>query len=74
MDNIVIKHDSQAIRKAISYYGSIPKLAKEIGVHKSAIDKWLAGINSPSAQSCIKIEKATKKNVKRNEIRKDIDW
>lgn len=68
------RHDPEAIKKAVEVCGSISGLARALGSSPVSVHEWLRGSHVPSPLSCIKIEKATKKVVTKEEIRPDFDW
>ena len=74
MKQLPLKHNPDMIKKAAQYCGSIHKLALAINVNRVTVSKWIAGDNPPSAESCMKIERATNGHVRRWHIREDIMW
>jgi len=67
-------HNVEAIKKAAEIFGSIQKLAMSINTTYGSALKWYHGTATPSPLSCMKIEKATKGQVTKEEIRPDFDW
>ncbi len=63
-----------AIDKAIAHFGSKSALAKAIGVSDQAVAFWEKGARRPDVDSCIKIDKATARAVRCEDLRADIDW
>lgn len=67
-------YNVEAIKKAAEVCGSLSKLAISIGVNYTSAFNWAHGKTVPSPLSCMKIEKATRGQVKKEEIRPDFDW
>lgn len=67
-------YNVEAIKKAAAICGSLSKLAISIGVNYTSAFNWAHGKTVPSPLSCMKIEKATRGQVKKEEIRPDFDW
>jgi DNA-binding transcriptional regulator YdaS (Cro superfamily) len=67
-------HSIEAIKKAADICGSLSKLAIDVGANYTSAFKWAHGKAVPSPLSCMKIEKATRGQVTKEEIRPDFDW
>ena len=67
-------HNIEAIKKAADLCGSLSKLAIAIGANYTSAFKWAHGKAVPSPLSCMKIEKATRGQVTKEEIRPNFDW
>ncbi len=67
-------HDVQAIKKAADICGSLSKLAIAIGANYTSVFKWAHGKTVPTPLNCMRIEKATRGKVKKEEIRPNFDW
>jgi DNA-binding transcriptional regulator YdaS (Cro superfamily) len=67
-------YNIEAVRRAIEYCGDSKRMSELLGMHKVTINKWACGMEVPSMQSCVKIERVTNKEVMRWEIRQDIEW
>lgn len=67
-------HNIEAIKKAADICGSLSKLAIAIGANYTSAFKWVHGKAVPSPLNCMRIEKATRGQVKKEEIRPDFDW
>jgi DNA-binding transcriptional regulator YdaS (Cro superfamily) len=63
-----------AIQKAIMIFGSMEALAREINSTLGSVSNWKHGKVVPKEEFCAAIEKATKGQVKREEIRPNFDW
>ncbi len=64
----------EAIKKAADICGSLSKLAIAIGANYTSAFKWVHGKAVPSPLNCMRIEKATRGQVTKEEIRPDFDW
>ena len=60
------------IEKAILIIGTQKKMGEAIGVSQAAVQKWLHGLNPVSPKFVLPIEKATKGQITRHELRPDI--
>lgn len=67
-------HNIEAIKKAAEICGSLSKLAIAIEANYSSAFKWAHGKAVPSPLNCMKIEKATRGQVKKEDIRPNFDW
>ncbi|MBA3814262.1 MAG: helix-turn-helix domain-containing protein [Alphaproteobacteria bacterium] len=67
-------HDVEAIKKAADICGSLSKLAIAIGANYTSVFKWAHGKTVPTPLNCMRIEKATRGKVKKEEIRPNFDW
>lgn len=67
-------YNIEAIKKAAEICGSLSKLALDVGANYGSAFKWMHGKAVPSPLYCMKIEKATKGQVKKEDIRPDFDW
>ncbi|EKD85867.1 MAG: hypothetical protein ACD_37C00591G0002 [uncultured bacterium] len=67
-------YNIEAIKKAANVCGSLSKLAIAIGATYTSAFKWAHGKAVPSPLNCMKIEKATRGQVTKEEIRPDFDW
>lgn len=67
-------YNMEAIKKASEICGSMSKLALSIGANYGSVFKWMHGKATPSPLYCMKIEKITDGQVKKEEIRPDFDW
>ncbi len=67
-------YNIEEIKKAISLFGSMNKLAIAINANNMSVFNWTHGKAVPSPLSCMKIEKATKGKIKKEDIRPDFDW
>lgn len=65
---------NKSIEKAVELCGSQKKLAQKLGVTQQLISYAIQGKRRLSVINAIKIEKVTNGEVKRKEIRPDIDW
>lgn len=63
-----------AISKAINCLGSQDQLAKACDLTQAAISQYRTGAKRPSAETAIRIELATKGEVKADDLRPDIPW
>lgn len=63
-----------AINKAIAIVGSQAGLASHLDVTKSAVNQCANGVRPIPAEWCPKIERATKGEVRCEELRPDVDW
>jgi DNA-binding transcriptional regulator YdaS (Cro superfamily) len=63
----------EALRKAIDIVGGQSELGKACGVWQTAVSNWLKRENVP-AEYCPAIEKATKGEVRCEQLRPDVDW
>lgn len=68
------RQNTEAIKKAIEIFGSMEKLSAAIGGNQASVYKWVHDKAVPTPLSCMKIEKATKGQVTKEEIRPDFDW
>ncbi len=68
------RHNIEAIKKAADVCGSLSKLSIAVGTTYTSAFKWAHGKAVPSPLNCMKIEKATRGQVKKEEIRPDFDW
>lgn len=64
----------ESIRKAISIAGGASHLAALLGVSTQAVCFWRDGARSIPPERCIAIEKATKGEVRCEDLRPDVDW
>mgnify|MGYP000976842666 CR=1 FL=1 len=62
------------ISKAVELLGGPVAAAKALDVSPQAISFWVNGHRTPSAETCIAIERATSGAVKVENLRPDIDW
>lgn len=67
-------HNVETIKKAADIFGSLSKLAIAIGANYTSVFKWAHGKAVPSPLNCMRIEKATKGQITKEEIRPDFDW
>jgi DNA-binding transcriptional regulator YdaS (Cro superfamily) len=58
---------------AIQKAGGRPALARLLGVSPQAVAFWIAGHRVPDASTCVRIEQATEREVRRWDLRPD-DW
>lgn len=63
-----------AITKASKIMGSRYKLAKALNMPHQTLYRWAHGQAIPSPISCLKIEKVTNGQVKKEEILPDYPW
>lgn len=63
-----------AISKAIDCLGSQDQLAKACDLTQAAISQYRTGSKRPSAEVAIRIEEATKGQVKAEDLRPDVPW
>lgn len=68
------QYDINQIMKAIDIVGSASRLAIELKVTVLTVYKWRDGKSVPSPESCLKIEKVTRGQVKARDIRPNLDW
>lgn len=61
-----------ALQQAVDYFESQTALARELGVSKQAVNSWLKKRNKLSIEMAIRIEKITKNNISRQDLRPDI--
>lgn len=61
----------KSIQKAIKFFGSQQKLATLTGVSQGMVAKWKRGGSKPSLQVSIKIEMASKGEIKAIKLRPD---
>ncbi len=66
--------NTDQIKRAIEYAGTILKLAIMIKCEPTLISKWKNGKLNPSPINCLRIEKATKGLVRAKDILPDYDW
>jgi DNA-binding transcriptional regulator YdaS (Cro superfamily) len=66
--------NKHAIEKAIAIFGSMEALSKEINSTLASVSNWKHGKVVPKEEFCAAIEKATKGQVTREEIRPNFDW
>lgn len=64
---------SAALARAVALCGGQSALASAIGVTQSHVWNWLARMRTP-AEHCPAIERATRRAVRCEELRPDIDW
>ena len=62
------------ISKAVELLGGPVAAARALEVSPQAISFWVNGHRTPSAETCIAIERATGGEVKVEQLRPDIDW
>ena len=62
------KFNVEEIKRAVLILGSRSLLAKSLNVSYQTVSDWLNERKSPSVDSCLKIEKETKGNVKAKNI------
>lgn len=67
-------YNVEAIKKSVEFFGSIHQFSIALNTTYGTVLKWVHGKGTPSPLSCIKIEKATKGEVKKEDIRPDFDW
>ena len=68
------KFDSTKIREASDIIGSGLKLANAINISQALIYRWMTGTAQPSPIACLRIQKATKGQVRARDIRPDYEW
>ena len=61
-----------AFEKAIQIAGSKAALARGLGITPWALSKW--NFNKIPEERCLSIEEITKKEVKAEQLRPDINW
>jgi DNA-binding transcriptional regulator YdaS (Cro superfamily) len=49
-------------------------LAKALGVTPGAVNQWVSGLTTVSAERCIQIEQATGGQVRCEDLRPDVAW
>lgn len=49
-------------------------LARSLGVTPGAVNQWVSGMTTLTAERCIQIEKATAGQVRCEDLRPDVDW
>jgi DNA-binding transcriptional regulator YdaS (Cro superfamily) len=74
MDNKKEAYNPDAIKKAAEIFGSLSKLAQVTGFTYRSVHKWWHGKAVPTPLSCMKIEKVTKGQVRKEDIRPNFDW
>lgn len=62
------------IRKTIEFFGTSANLARVVKLSPAAISRWLNNKTTPSMSTALKIHKATKGKIKKEDIRPDIFW
>ncbi len=67
-----IENKSNSLHQAISYCGSQAELARRLGRDKSTVTSWIKGRRKITAETAIAIEKLTKSNVLREDLRPDL--
>lgn len=65
---------NSGIKRAVQVLGTQAQLARSINVTKQAVTFWMNGSRTPSAETAIDIERATRGLVTVEDIRPDIDW
>lgn len=65
---------NESIRKAIDIIGSTAKLARSLEITSATVYNWLWGKSIPDPINCLKIQKATKGQVRARDIRPDYEW
>jgi DNA-binding transcriptional regulator YdaS (Cro superfamily) len=68
------KYNVVAIEKAIEIVGGAERLARKLDISYQAVRNWQHGFAVPNILSCVKIEKITDGNVKREDILPDYPW
>jgi DNA-binding transcriptional regulator YdaS (Cro superfamily) len=63
---------NEAIKKAISHWGSQRRFAKQIGKAQSTVSDWLAGKKKISPENVVAIVEATNGIVQAHELRPDL--
>lgn len=66
--------DMTVISKAVELLGGPAATAKALDVSPQAVFFWLSGERTPSAETCIAIERATAGAVRVEALRPEIDW
>lgn len=69
-----IKCNQEALKKAIEIAGGMQPLAKKVGVAYQTILNWKSERTNISPATCVKIEEALNKAVKKEEILPDYPW
>ena len=67
-------YDIGAIEKAIVIAGGAEKLARKIETSYQTVLNWKNAFSVPSVLNCVKIEKLTDREVKREDILPDFPW
>jgi DNA-binding transcriptional regulator YdaS (Cro superfamily) len=62
------------VQRAVDILGGPAQAARALNVTPQAVAFWLSGERTPSAETCIAIERATRGFVTVEDIRPDIDW
>ncbi|RST54125.1 transcriptional regulator [Variovorax sp. DXTD-1] len=63
-----------SIRKACEVLGSQTALAKALEVTPAAVNQWISGARPIPAEKCPAIERATKGQVRCEDLRPDVAW
>lgn len=71
---LCIKKIKAIVGKAADICGSLSKLAIAIGANYTSAFKWIHGKAVPIPLNCMRIEKATDGQVKKEDIPPDFDW
>ncbi|WCM21405.1 helix-turn-helix domain-containing protein [Paraburkholderia bryophila] len=64
----------EAVLKACEIMGSKSALARAVGVKPPTVQQWCNGERPIPPSKCIEIERATKREVRVEELAPDIDW
>lgn len=64
----------EAITKAVEILGGPAAASRALGVTPQAVSFWMSGHRTPSAETCLAIERMTRGQVKVEQVRPDIDW
>lgn len=64
----------ESISRAISIVGSASALAKALGVTTQAVCFWRDGKREIPADICPTIERLTKREVRCEDLRSDVEW
>ncbi len=66
-------YDVYKILDAVKYFGSVTAMAKELGVSRNSVYRWIREDYAPSKYNCMLIEKLTNGEIKASDIL-DIEW
>lgn len=67
-------YDIDQMKKAVDIVGSVARLAGIVEVSGTTVYSWLWGKSIPDPINCLKIQKATKGQVRARDIRPDYEW
>ncbi len=68
----ILNIKTDALKRAVMYFGSQAELGRKLGVTKVAVNGWVKNRRAITAEMAVAIEKITNATVLREELRPDL--